>query len=513
VELTPSFGTDREELDRLRESGALAGVISLERTGQARVPLLVRPVIGDGLAAWMPELERELALVKGVVGISGTDMAEAAGVAAAAAAWLGDRGKTVILVDAAVECPTLGKALYGDRDEGLVDAVLFGVSRAAIVRRTLAPGVSVVTAGSHPLSVDRVFEVEEFSKTLRGLAEDALVFVLVPPAHVSKALGALDAAVCIAESGADVASLASFTGGVRTLGVLISETRAVGVEGEERDEPAERLATVPPTREEAARPVEAEESTLDSAQLDGQEDAAGPEQAEGPERRPVRTVGSSVRRRKSSDRLMTTVAMLVIVAIAALVWWFIDGERRFSSGGVGSVRTGHEAVVEDQDTELQENGPSATGDMIEAATKDESADRELAAADGEEPSGGGTTSAGQREAPVEKMSAGADSDDSAVRPAPRGLETDTVISGPGGPYRIMVSSHRYESAAAFEAGQLMEQGVATEVVTTEVEERGMWFRVVVSGGYPALSRAREILDTIKFLGYEGAWIERAPDNE
>ncbi|MCK4410090.1 MAG: hypothetical protein KAW67_08395, partial [Candidatus Eisenbacteria sp.] len=90
MELSLSSGADREDLERLRESGVLAGVVTLERVGQARVPLLVRPVIGDGLAGWMPELERELAVGKGVVGISGTDMAEAAGLASDAAAWLGD---------------------------------------------------------------------------------------------------------------------------------------------------------------------------------------------------------------------------------------------------------------------------------------------------------------------------------------------------------------------------------------------------------------------------------------
>jgi len=51
------------------------------------------------------------------------------------------------------------------------------------------------------------------------------------------------------------------------------------------------------------------------------------------------------------------------------------------------------------------------------------------------------------------------------------------------------------------------------VVATEVKDRGIWFRVVVSGGYPMLSAAREDLETIKTLGYEGAWIERGADNE
>ena len=172
MEFRALSGAAGEELERLRESGVLAGGVALERTGQVGDLVLVRPVIGDALAGWMPDLERLLDVVNGVVGISGTDMSEAAGLAAHAAAWLGDRGRTVVLVDATVESPVLGKALDEDRDEGLVDAVLFGVSRAGIVRRTLAPGVSVVTAGSYPLSVDHVFEADAFSRVLRALAED-----------------------------------------------------------------------------------------------------------------------------------------------------------------------------------------------------------------------------------------------------------------------------------------------------------------------------------------------------
>jgi hypothetical protein len=246
VEFRASSGTASEELERLRESGVLAGGVAVERSGQVRDPVLVRPVIGDALAGWMPDLERSLDMVNGVIGISGADMSEAAGLAADAAAWLGDRGRMLVLVDASVESPVLGKALDEDRDEGLVDAVLFGVSRAAIVRRTLAPGVSVVTAGSHPLSVGKVFEADAFTKMLRALAEDALVLVLVPPVHLTKALGALDAVVCVGGTAADIASLASCTGGVRTTGILVlAESEAADAEEPaelaQAEEPAELL--------------------------------------------------------------------------------------------------------------------------------------------------------------------------------------------------------------------------------------------------------------------------------
>ena len=77
----------------------------------------------------------------------------------------------------------------------------------------------------------------------------------------------------------------------------------------------------------------------------------------------------------------------------------------------------------------------------------------------------------------------------------------------------MVSSHRREGDARIEAAQVSRQGVETEVVATDVADRGVWYRVVVAGGYPSHSTALEVLDTIKSLGYEGAWIERAAANQ
>jgi hypothetical protein len=92
----------------------------------------------------------------------------------------------------------------------------------------------------------------------------------------------------------------------------------------------------------------------------------------------------------------------------------------------------------------------------------------------------------------------------------RGASGETAISGPGGPYRIMVSSHKHEAAARLEAGELAGIGIDVEVVAAEVPDRGTWYRLLVTGGYPTLARARTVLDTIKTFGYEGAWIERTP---
>ncbi len=515
MEFRALSGAASEELERLRESGALAGGIGLERKGRTSDAVLVRPVIGDALAGWMPDLERELAVVKGVVGIFGIDMSEAAGFAADAAAWLGDRGRTVVLVDAVVESPVLGKALAEDRDEGLVDAVLFGVSDEAIVRRTLAPGVSVVTTGSHPLSVDSVFEADAFSKLLRGLAEDALVLVLLPPVHVSKTLGTLDALICIAATEADLASLAACAAGVRTTGILVRE-QSDTPDAEEPDEAEELAPVVRTTRADvvlsADRKTPARESTMKHPKRGGHETEVGAAETGGAEYRPVMLGGSERRRKRATNRRAVTAALLAIVAIGTLLWWFADGERRITARLDDASRRRHERVAEGQTSEPVGDVQAGPGDMLEAGTTGENTDREDTAGGGGDPLAGEITSDVELEAPGEEIgSAGLEGSDlDATLESPDG---DTVIRGPGGLYRIMVSSHRHEGAAIVEAEQLIERGVGAEVMATDVKDRGTWFRVVVTGGYPRLSAAREVLDTIKTLGYEGAWIERAADNE
>ena len=317
--------------------------------------------------------------------------------------------------------------------------------------------------------------------------------MLVPPIHVSKTLGALDAAVCVAGSSADVASLASCTGAVRTTGILVREQSEAAVDAEEYGEPTGPPALVLPTRDVSGTPAEMEaqagEPRPEHPEPGRQESETGREGAEEPGQTPI-VIGVSPRsRQRSAHRRGATVAVLVTAAIAMLTWWFVDGERRFTSRPDETVRPGLERVVEARDPETQEGLPVTPGEMGEAARTDESTDGE---------------------ASRQEISAGGGDD---VRPTREWLDGDTVISGPGGPYRIMVSSHRYEGAALFEAGQLSEQRVAAEVVATELADRGIWFREVVSGGYPSLWRAREVLDTIKTLGYEGAWIERAADNK
>jgi hypothetical protein len=185
-------------------------------------------------------------------------------------------------------------------------------------------------------------------------------------------------------------------------------------------------------------------------------------------------------------------ALVVVVLIvgAALIWWLTDGQRRFGAAGDGPTRSEPSFV--------------ADGEGREEAVQRTVQPGELEGQTGTEP----VAPAGESEARLEEEAGeGPVTNDAAPLLRPSG---EMLISGPGGPYRVMVSSHKHEAAAALEADELAGVGVEAEVAPAEIEGRGIWYRVLVSGGYPSLTRARTVLDTIKSFGYEGAWIERAP---
>ena len=511
MDYTSASGSAAEELARLLESGAISEGVTLERSGDPRTPALVRPVVDGSLDDWMPGIERSIGAVNGVVAFSGPDIAETAELAAGAAAWLGDRGRTVVLVDASVERPALGKALPEDGDEGLVDAVLYGVSPPAVVRRTLSPGVSVVTAGSHPLSVGSVFDDSALPRVLRALADDALVLIILPPANLPAVSGVLDAALLVAGSVPDIESLASCAEGVRTAGILVRDRVDENVAEDTPAEPDAPPAIVLPTHEEQEEPAYAETEEQETvpvnpARADVESDS---EPVERPEQHlePI-VIGSPPRTRARHDHLASTVAVVVVLVIATVIWWNVDGRRRFYSEQDDRAGTAVEQLTEGTASapgSREDPGPAEAG---EGTSRPDGTDEEQPVTDAEL-----TADDGQGTAAVVGEPVGEPGEDTAVPPGGERPAGDEAIVGPGGSYRIMVSSHHREASAEVEAVELGRAGVVAEVMAAEIEGRGVWYRVVVSGGYPTLASARSVLDTIKTFGYEGAWIERVPESQ
>ena len=77
-----------------------------------------------------------------------------------------------------------------------------------------------------------------------------------------------------------------------------------------------------------------------------------------------------------------------------------------------------------------------------------------------------------------------------------------------GLYIVFTSSHRRERAAEYESGALRDLAVPVVVIPVELQDSGAWYRVAVDAGFGTVTEAAEVLDAVKELGYEGAWIER-----
>jgi len=83
-----------------------------------------------------------------------------------------------------------------------------------------------------------------------------------------------------------------------------------------------------------------------------------------------------------------------------------------------------------------------------------------------------------------------------------------ATSGPGGPYRAVILSSKNEDLASAEVPRLAERGFSAEVIPVNINDGGLWYRVVVRGGYPALDAARVVVDGLRRFGYDSAWVHR-----
>ena len=234
-----------------------------------------------------------------------------------------------------------------------------------------------------------------------------------------------------------------------------------------------------------------------------------------------RVVGASVE--KSSVPawvlpVLVVVAALAVVAVSGVRtgWW-----RSLTAVDEGRVSS----PVSREQVEGQFEGGSveAMGDIVETTVDEASAGvvgdsgeagwDAAAVAGGTEPAAavaGGTEPATAVVDAVESAPAVTDATSSAPGESDRvgsALER-TLTSGPGGPYRAVALSGRHADGASAEASLLVEKGISAEVIPTEVGDTGLWYRVVVAGGYPDLESARAVAEELKRLGYDGAWVHR-----
>jgi type II secretory pathway predicted ATPase ExeA len=90
---------------------------------------------------------------------------------------------------------------------------------------------------------------------------------------------------------------------------------------------------------------------------------------------------------------------------------------------------------------------------------------------------------------------------------PLGSGGGTIV-GPGGPYEVVVKSVTTEEGGWAEAADLLDAGFGVGVVRVDLGDKGVWYRVVLDGGFPSLDDARVMTAVLDEAGFGGSWVTR-----
>lgn len=488
----------------------------------------VRPLVDDSADAWPGRLDSAIDAPRGaVVGLVSESPRDAAFFACSLASWAGASGRDVVLIDGSVEAPVLEKPLSEHGDEGFVDTVLFGVSPAAAAKRTLTSNVRVMTAGSHPLAVESVFGGPDLRGVLGGLGAD-LILLILPLGYHTMARGVLDVIVAVAGDQRTLESVAlESLDGRASHGVALmlnrpSADRRADVPppaGPEDETPGGQEAIVEPG------PVEPTREPVEPAVAGATWGAGTSGTAMEPQPRRnefIRSVGADSpyldelppepeERTPQETRPRVRLGFIGWLALVAIV--VIVGLTIFDMTLRPRRLAWREPPVSEQREALEQSGaPPSDVPVVEQvaeeaapAAVDDEANREIEMTEATE----AETLASEAGTSDEPYS----SESLWMEDEPPAEDAGLVLSGPGGPYVVMLSSHKLRSAADWEAEEAESHGIPVRVVEAEIPGRGVWYRIVLAGGHPTLASARAALDIVKELGYEGAWLTRETQDD
>lgn len=226
------------------------------------------------------------------------------------------------------------------------------------------------------------------------------------------------------------------------------------------------------------------------------------------QRKPEVTVPRRRRRRWIVPALVIVAAVVVTTAIA----WHRLGWRQAASGsGQGDSQVTD--VVEPAPTDGAVRGT----DEGDAAPADRPEGRREGVSSFEEDASGvpqGNTAPAAVSAPDPTEAASERAVEPEKRPArepPAGEgalreePASELLRGPGGPYAVVVASIRREDAARGAVARLAEAGFAAAIETAELPS-GLWYRVVLEGGYPTIGTARLVAESIGDIGDGEPWV-------
>jgi general secretion pathway protein A len=253
-------------------------------------------------------------------------------------------------------------------------------------------------------------------------------------------------------------------------------------------------ANVEPAGAEPASEEEPEEEAPD-----GDDEPADAEEEE-------RSEGAvlSWARPRARSRVPAAVSTVVIIAAAAVVftllvrypgpWKWPDWARKTTVVNGGNESETHPASGESSMfAAIREPGVAAS--EIDAPPETDAPAAEEtngpASPDDGGPNGSDTTA----------ESPGAPSDELGAGGGP--------VAGTGGPFEVVVTSVTTEDGAWGEAVELLEAGYSVGVERADLGEKGVWYRVIVEGGFPTLDEARKVVSMLTGSGFDGAWVSRS----
>lgn len=421
--------------------------------------------------------------------------------------FLSKRGRSVIVVDCDFLLPGLSGLVESNEEQGFLDLLLYGSSLKSVAKPTGIDGVSVISAGSFPVSRTVPFAKKEFSRVndfLRGRS-DVVIYcstLYTEDGELNPLSQYVDGVILAFRiEDTEEGQVQSIHAALRSMGTSDVESicfcagrddagevseEIIVPEKEEPYEEAEEVIETPAEEEEPAILVEEE---VDSTIIEKTDEIEVGEEAS----------------KKGLNIFRITTIIAAVLVVAFIAWWFLvhrsimenDRSERISEA-VQDIRE----AGRDMTAEKTEEAPSEEAqDLISGEKAEDDKEPSASVPSGEaekanEPAEGESTDEGikkEEEAAVKEEDSAGDEGTSAEEES-----TGDAAAKASDYYSVHIASFRDINRAGLEAEYFENEGYKVEV--REVLVKGdKWFRVMV-GRFADEEEARR--ERIELLSYK-----------
>jgi cell division protein FtsN len=390
---------------------------------------------------------------------------------------LAKHGKDVLIVDCDFLSPGLSGLIENTEDQGFLDLLLYGSSLKTVEHATGIDGVTVMGAGSFPVSRTIPFAKKEFTKVRDFFIRSHDVVIYCSTLYSQeKEINPLTSLVdsifltCRLEEmpeGQLQKSLENLGSGLPPADlVCFGDDGGISIDGDES------RAVVPV--KEAGEPAHGAEMP----EKEGSEE----EQYDGEAIEKTADLDSDSRKARggmSLPRLVTSVVVVIVVVF--LVWWFMI--HRSINEKEGESKTAELVqkqldVKEMKDRNREEVSSSAAEEGGESRIKDEGVMQRYEGEAGEPAGEPATQGEGQPHGEIVQAGEEVAEEGTPVQPESSGKPVTVTPAPEGSHYSVHVASFMEMSRAGSETDYLEKNGFDVAVIETEVKGQ-KWYRVYV----------------------------------